>query len=95
MQVEDGHIKAFDLLELPSALLLSVLQYLDVQSLCYVSRTCKLLSILAAQPSLWPTFIHDGWAVWDVRCTVARMLRLPPQVGSTNIIDSLQHHQPA
>eukprot|EP00878_Enallax_costatus_P023617 GHUV01025124.1.p1 GENE.GHUV01025124.1~~GHUV01025124.1.p1 ORF type:complete len:143 (+),score=31.48 GHUV01025124.1:506-934(+) len=70
----------FALLDLPNFLLLNILQWLDVQSLCYASRTCTLLSKIAAHPSLWPHFIRDGWAVWDVRCTLARILRLPPQV---------------
>lgn len=69
------------LLDLPNPLLLCILQWLDPQSLCYVSRACTLLSKIAAHPSLWPHFKDDGCAVWDVRCTLARILRLPPQVG--------------
>ncbi|WIA28949.1 hypothetical protein OEZ86_011472 [Tetradesmus obliquus] len=37
---------------------------------------------MAAHPSLpaWQNFKNDGWVLWEVRCTLARILRLPPQV---------------
>lgn len=73
------------LTDLPNHVLLNILSQLDLPSLCSCSRSCALLSKMAAHPSLpaWQNFKNDGWVLWDVRCTLARILRLPPQVGTT------------
>jgi hypothetical protein len=82
-QLEVVQIGAASLTDLPNHVLLNVLSQLDLPSLCSCSRSCTLLSKMAAHPSLpiWQSFKHDGWVLWDVRCTLARILRLPPQVG--------------
>jgi hypothetical protein len=83
---ELGQTGVASLTDLPNHVLLNVLSQLDLPSLCSCSRSCTLLSKMAAHPSLpaWQNFKHDGWVLWDVRCTLARILRLPPQVGQQN-----------
>jgi F-box domain len=81
--VEDSML----LLALPEHCLLIILQRLDRPSLCAVARTSVVLNRLAAHPALWPE--HDagaeGCAAWDVRCVLARVLRLPPQAFAVQL----------
>lgn len=80
------------LLDLPHSLILSIMQQMDMLTLCTVSRCCRALHQLSSHPLLWPAqHAASQWAVGDVRLTLANILKLPPQV----FMMCMQHMRPA